>query len=379
MKIISKKLQVTSYKLILPILVVTILLASCGGEKPESLTDLKAKQAELKTQLAEVANKISKLEGDSGKKFVLVEAAPLVAEIFKTYINTQGRIDAEECVSLAAEMPGTISKINVKPGDEVSKGQVLAETDARVIQQSISDLQTNSEFINQLYEKQKALWDQKIGTEVQFLQAKTQKESMEKKLATLQEQVRMTKIISPIDGTIDAVDVKLGQLTAPGIPAIRVINFNNLKIKADLAESYASKVHKGDEVLIKFPETNDTLTAKISYSSRSINTMNRTFGVEVILDNKKEYHPNQIAILNINDYKSASPVIYIPLVYIQKDLAGKTFVLVADNNKATKRNVTLAKEFNGKVEIREGLKAGDLLITSGYDGLNDGDAIKIKN
>ena len=117
------------------------------------MADLKAKQAELKTQLADVVSKISKLEGDSGKKFVLVEAAPLMAEIFKSYINTQGRIDAEESVSLAAEMPGTISKINVKVGDEVSKGQVLAETDARVIQQSISDLQTNAEFVNQLYDK----------------------------------------------------------------------------------------------------------------------------------------------------------------------------------------------------------------------------------
>ena len=169
-----------------------LVLVSCGGKKEESLSDLKTKQAELKTQLAELSSKISKLEGDSGKKFILVEAAPIVPTLFKTYINVQGRVDAEESVSLASEMPGTITKINVKVGDEVSKGQVLAETDARALQQSISDLQTNSELVNQLYEKQKNLWDQKIGTEVQYLQAKTQKESMEKKMATLQEQVRMS-------------------------------------------------------------------------------------------------------------------------------------------------------------------------------------------
>ena len=363
---------------IIPVISASLFLASCGAGNTESLTDLKSKQAELKTQLADITSKISKLEGDSAKKFVLVEASVIVPTIFKTYINVQGRVDAEESVSLSSEMPGTITKINVKPGDEVSKGQVLAETDARALQQSISDLQTNAELVNQLYEKQKALWDQKIGTEVQFLQAKTQKESMEKKMATLQEQVRMTKIISPINGTIDAVDIKLGQLTAPGMPAIRVINFNNLKVKADLAESYAAKVHKGDEVMIKFPDSNDTLTTRINYSSRAISAMNRTFGVEILLGNTKEYHPNQIAILNINDYKSAKPVLTVPVNYVQKDLKGTHFVLVADGTKAAKRNIVLGKEYNGVAEIKEGLTESDMLITSGYDGLNEGDAIKIK-
>ncbi len=371
-----QKLKIRNY--IIPILVSVFILSSCGGAKEEGLVELKAKQAELKTQLAEINTKISKLEGDSAKKFVLVEASAIAPFIFKTYIDVQGRVDAEESVSISSEMPGTITKINVKVGDEVRKGQELAETDARALQQSISDLQTSSELVNQLYEKQKALWDQKIGTEVQYLQAKSQKESMEKKISTLREQIRMTKIISPIDGTVDAVDIKLGQLTAPGMPAIRVINFSNLKVKADLAESYASKVHKGDEVIIRFPDTNDTLVEKVYYASRAISALNRTFGVEVLLDNKKEFHPNQIAIIKINDYMSAKPVIGIPLNYVQKDLKGQHYVLVAENNKATKHNVTLGREYNGRVEITSGLTEQDLLITSGYDGLNEGDAIQIK-
>ncbi len=374
----SQKSKIKNQKYALPILVLAFIMASCSGKKEESLGDLKAKQAELKTQLSEIATKISKLEGDSGKKFTLVEASAITPTIFKTYINVQGHIDAEENVSLAAEMPGTITKINVKVGDDISKGQVLAETDARALQQSISDLQINSELVNQLYEKQKALWEQKIGTEVQFLQAKTQKESMEKKLAALQEQVRMTRIVSPIDGTVDAVDIKLGQLTAPGMPAIRVVNFKNLKVKADLAESYASKVHKGDEVQIKFPDSEDTLTARINYASRSISAMNRTFGVEILLDNKKEYHPNQITFIKINDYKTEKPVISLPLNYVQKDLKGQHYVLVADGKKAAKRNIILGKEYNGVAEIKSGLADTDLLITEGYDGLNDGDAIQIK-
>jgi len=374
---LRQEMQITSWAKTITI-AFTVYLASCGSKNPEDLAGLKAKQAELKTQLSEISAKISKLEGDSGKKFVLIEAAPLVAEIFKTYINVQGRVDAEESVSLASEIPGTITKINVKVGDGVTKGQVLAETDARAIQQTIADLQTNTELVNQLYEKQKALWDQKIGTEVQFLQAKTQKESMDKKMNTLLEQLRMSKVISPIDGTVDAVDVKLGQLTAPGMPAIRVINFNNLKIKAELAESYASKVHKGDEVMIKFPDSNDTLTSKISYSARAISAMFRTFGVEIILDNKKEYHPNQIAILNINDYRSLKPVLSVPLSYVQKDLSGQSYIMVAENDKATRRNITLGKQYNGRVEILTGVSDTDKVITSGYEGLNEGDLVKIK-
>lgn len=366
-------------KLIFFSIITSLILTSCGGGQGENnLEALKQKQADLKTELANLATQIAKLEGDSANKFVLVDAAPVTPQIFKTYINVQGRVDADENVALSSEMPGTITKIHVKAGDEVRKGDILAETDARAIQQSISDLQTNADLVNQLYEKQKSLWDQKIGTEVQFLQAKTQKESMEKKMATLQEQLRMTKIISPIDGTVDAVDIKLGQLTAPGMPAIRVINFSNLKVKADLAESYASKVHKGDEVIIKFPDSNDTITSKVSYSARAISALNRTFGVEIILDNKKDYHPNQIAILNINDYRSDKPVMAVALNYIQKDLKGQPFVLVAEGNKAAKRNVVLGKQYNGAVEITGGLSETDLLITSGYDGLNEGDAIKVK-
>jgi membrane fusion protein (multidrug efflux system) len=374
---IYKQLSVKT--LIIPAISSLIFLSSCGGGNPESLDELKSKQAELKTQLSEITEKISLLEGDSAKKTTLIEVKSIQPTVFKTYISVQGKVDAEESVSISSEMPGTITKINVSVGDVVTKGQVLAETDARAILQSLSDLQTNAELVNQIYEKQKSLWEQKIGTEVQFLQAKTQKESMDKKIATLQEQVRMTKIISPINGTIDAVDIKLGQMTAPGMPAIRVINFNNLKLKADLAESYISKVHKGDEVLIMFPNEKDTIFSKVNYAARAISALNRTFNVEISLDSKNEYYPNQIAIIHINDYQSSKPVFVLPVNYVQKDLKGAQYVLVAENNKAVKRFVKLGREFNGQAEVLEGLSPEDLVITSGYNDINEGDAIKLNS
>lgn len=357
----------------------TLLLIACGSgeDKKTQLEDLKKQEADLKSKIATLETELNAGK-DSVANGIAVAVMTLKNEVFKNYIDVQGRVDADQNVSLSSEMPGTITRINVKTGDEVSVGQVLAETDARAINQQISDLQTNTDLVNQIYEKQKNLWDQKIGTEVQFLQAKTNKESMEKKMLAMQEQLRMSKIISPISGTIDAVDVKVGQAVAPGIPAIRVINFSNLKVKADVAENYASKIKKGNEVVIHFPDMQDSIIAKVNFVSRAINNSSRTFTVEVLLDNKKEYHPNMVARLSINDYESPETAIIIPVRAIQKDENSNVFVYLANGNSAKKQLIEVGKTYNGKAEILNGLKPGDILVSLGYDIINDGDAIVYK-
>lgn len=354
-----------------------LLLAACSQpDKKSELDKLRKQHDALTAQIEKLEAEIAKEGGDSANvKIVLVETEKIEPKEFSTFIDAQGKIDADENVGLSSEIPGTIVKINVKVGDEVSKGQVLAETDARTVQQSISDLQTNLDLVNQLFEKQKSLWEQKIGTEVQYLQAKTNKESLEKKMSTLQEQLRMTKIISPINGTVDAVDIKLGQAVAPGLPAIRVINFSNLKVKAEMAESYAGRVKRGDYVKVYFPDTGDSLEAKINFAARAINNITRTFTVEVLLDNTKDYHPNMVTRLKINDYKSTTPVITVPIKLIQTDIAGNRFVYVANGDKAAKKIIKMGREYDGKTEVTEGLKTGDLLILKGYDALNEGDKI----
>lgn len=364
------------------ILYITIatLVAACGATP-----DKKAELEKLKKQKSDIETKIDSLEAQlkradttaSKEKIAEVVAMALKPQVFKTYIEVQGRIDADESVSLSTEAPGTITKINVKVGDEVSKGQVLAETDTRAMQQQIADLQTNLDLAKQVYEKQKNLWDQKIGTELQYLQSKASKESLENKMAAMQEQVRMGKIISPINGTVDVVNIKVGQAVAPGLSAINVINFSNLKVKADVAETYATRVKTGNEVLILFPDMHDSLTAKVHYASRAISAMTRTFGVEILLDSKKEYHPNMVAKLRINDYQSPSPEIVVPVKYIQRGTS-ESYVLVAENGKAVKKAIKTNREYNGMVEVTGGLKEGDQLITEGYDVLNDGDNITVK-
>lgn len=364
-------------KKVVLLMAMTALIASCSQpDKKAQLEKLKAQHEALTKQIEKLEVEIKKDMGDSVEvKTNLVEVLSVTPEIFSTYIDVQGKVDADENVALSSEMPGTVTKINVKVGDEVSKGQVLAETDSRAIQQGISDLQTNVDLVNQLYEKQKNLWEQKIGTEVQFLQAKTNKESLEKKMATLQEQLRMSKIISPIDGTVDAVDIKVGNAIAPGIPAIRVINFANLKVKAELAESYAGRVKKNDIAKVYFPDLNDSVESKVNYASRAINPMSRTFTTEVLLDNKKEYHPNMVTRLKINDYVSSQPVVVIPVRVIQNSTTGERYVYVVKDEKAVKSVIKTGREYNGKVEVKEGLAAGDLLVTLGFENVNEGDKV----
>ncbi|MGB3949160.1 MAG: efflux RND transporter periplasmic adaptor subunit [Bacteroidia bacterium] len=358
----------------------TLLMIACnsGTDKKTELENLKKQEAEIKSKIAALETELSQSDTSAMLSGIAVSVEELKAVTFKNYIDVQGRVDADENVAISSEMPGTVTKINVKVGDNVNKGDVLAETDARTIMQNISDLQTNYELVAQIYEKQKNLWEQKIGTEVQFLQAKTNKESMEKKLTMLQQQLSMSKIVSPISGTVDAVDIKLGQMIAPGMPAIRVINFSNLKVKADVAETYAAKIKKGSEVIVYFPDMEDTLITKVNFVSRAINPGTRTFLVEVLLDNKKEYHPNMVARLNVNDYQSAKPTIVVPVRAIQKDENNASFVFVAENGKAQKRSIIIGKEYSGKAEIKSGLKENDLLITLGYDIVNEGDAIAYK-
>ena len=362
-----------------------IIACNSGTDKKTELENLKKQESELKSKIAVLEAEL--VEGkDSSQTGISVSVMSLKPEIFKNYIDIQGRVDAEENVGISTEMPGTITKINVHVGDEVKKGDVLAETDSRLISQSIADLQVNTDLVNLIYEKQKNLWEQKIGTEVQLLQAKTNKESMEKKMSILQQQLAMTKIVSPINGTVDAIDTKIGQLAAPGMPAIRVINFSNLKVKADVAESYASKIKKGSEVIVRFPDTKDSVLTKVNFVSRAISNNTRSFNVEVLLNDKKEYHPNMVARLNINDYQSSQPVIVISVKSIQKDETNASFVYVAENSGsasrstsvATKRIITLGKEYKGKAEVTSGLKEGDILVTAGYDVVNEGDPINYK-
>lgn len=366
-------------KLILSFVTISIL-ASCGSsDKQAQLDKLKKQRTEIDAEIKTLETELAAESGNKeNKKTRSVLISALDFQPFQHYIEVQGKVDGDENVSISAKMGGAVSKIYVKEGDNVTTGQLLAELDNQVVLQGMEELKTALNFATTMYEKQKSLWEQKIGTEVQYLSAKNNKESLEKKLATMQEQLEMMQLKSPINGTVDGIDIKIGQTIMPGMPAIRVVNLSNLKVKAEVAEAYSSKVKKGNDVLIYFPDMKKEIRSVIGYSAKVINNTTRTFMVESPLENSLEYNPNMIAVLKIADYKQDSSIV-IPLNIIQ-NVGGSVYVYVAvsEGGKtiSRKKEVVVGQIYNGNAEIKRGLTKGDKLIVTGFQDLNDGELIK---
>ena len=350
-----------------------------GDEKRAKLEQLKKDQASLKDEISKLEAELA-TNDTTDSKSKLVAITEMKPSTFKHFIEVQAKVDGDEDIMLSAESAGSITSISVEAGDKVSKGQILATIDDRILRQSISEVQTQLDLAVTVFNRQKNLWDQKIGSEIQFLQAKSSKEGAERRMGTLNQQLDMSRIKSPINGVVDIVNIKIGQTVAPGIPAIRVINLNSLKVKAEVAESYITRVSKGDEAVIYFPDEKKEVNVKLDYSGNRIDPLNRTFNVEVKLNDKSgSFRPNMIAILKIVDYKSNSAFI-VPIAAVQKSGDGQyVFVKSEEGGKtiAKRKVVEVGTIYNGVAEIKSGLVTGDQVITSGYANIIEGDEIKL--
>jgi RND family efflux transporter MFP subunit len=290
--------------------------------------------------------------------------------------------DANESTIATPKVPGTVVRVLVQPGTSVSAGQVLAQLDNTAISQGKNELNQQLVFVTTLFEKQKRLWEKGVGTEVQYLSAKNQKEALEKSMKTLEAQIDMYNIKSPIAGTLESADAKVGQAVAPGMPLFRVVNMSNIKVKADVAESHSKKIKAGDQIKIYFPDLKTEVNTNISFAARFIDPLNRTFRVETKLPKVENLKPNMIAKLKIVDYENKS-AISVNSNSVQTTESG-SFVVVAkavpakngsNNFVAERRKVIVGKSSEGLTEILEGLNEGDMVITAGYQELNDGQAI----
>ncbi|SIO50206.1 efflux RND transporter periplasmic adaptor subunit [Chitinophaga niabensis] len=359
---------------------ITVILAACGGgggNKAEELQKLKQEKSALDAKISALEKELK--TGDSSVKMKTVTVAALENTTFEHYIDIQGSVDAKENVDATAQVPGTIRAIYVKEGQAVSKGQALAQVDDQVLRSSLAELQTRLDLAKVLYEKQENLWKQQIGSEVQFLTAKNQKEALERNLATMKDQLAQARIVAPISGTVDAVIAKVGDNAAPGVPAFRIVNGNNLRVVANVAESFAGKVKTGAEVLLTFPDINKEQRTRIGFASKTIDPVSRSIRVEVPLKSTADLNPNMIAQLRIIDYKAPSAVV-VPVSVIQYSL-GKPYVLTVkgsgDKLQAVRNNIEIGRTYNDKAEIKSGLQAGDRIITSGFQGVNDNDFVKL--
>jgi membrane fusion protein (multidrug efflux system) len=362
------------------ILYFSAILALAACNKPK---DKATQLADLTKQRAALDSQIVKLQAQLGKKDSIkaidVSTTIVAPGNFTNYVDLQGRIDAQDNVTAYSLAPGTITNLYVKAGDHVSKGQVLVQLDNSVQVQSIAQTKTQLELAQTTFQRQKTLWDQKIGTEIQYLQDKSSMDALERQLEGLKQTANMYRIISPISGTVDQMDLKLGQVLQPGQTGngIRIVNTENLKVKADVPESYSTDIDQGDNVKVVIPDANDSLMLKVTFSSKVIDPGSRSFGIEIKLPQNKEFRPNMTATIRVADYSKKNSIA-IPLNAIQHSDTS-SFVFINQNGIAKRIEVKIGNTYGGKSEVISGLKAGDQIVTEGASDIEDGDKLRVLN
>ena len=351
---------------------------SQSGDKKAQLAELKKQQTSLNASVAKLEKELNMSDTTKKAKSYFIQVTKASPSVFNHFIELQGSVVADDEYFLNAKVPGTITRMTLNVGDRVSAGQVVAYIDDDMQQQQLNEIQKRYELAKEIFIKQESLWKQNIGSEVQFLSAKNNKESLEKAMESVNKSREYYKIVVPRSGVVDEVTLKLGQVVSPGVPLAKIINFSKLKLKTDVPESYAGKVRQGNSVMVSFPDLKKDISSKISYIGASVNPMNRTFKVEVPLRaNESGLLPNMAGILKVADY-SNSNAYSVPINILKKDLEGNDFVLIENSGKVVKATVKVGQYYEDKAEILSGLKPGDNLITTGFEDLSEGDAVQVQ-
>ena len=363
-------------------LITVILFTACkkeAADKKTQLVELKKQQADLNASIAKIEKELS--ASDTTKKKVktyFVQVTSATPSVFSHFIELQGSVVADDQYFLNAKVPGTVTRMNLKVGDKVSAGQIVGEIDDEMLINQLAEIKKRWELANDVFQKQESLWKQNIGSEVQLLSAKNNKESLEKAMESIERSRSFYHIVAPNSGVVDEVNVKTGQVVSPGIPLASIVNFSKLKLKTDVPESYAGKVRQGNSVVVSFPDLKKDISSKIGYIGATVNPMNRTFKVEVPLKgNETGLLPNMAGILKVADY--SNPNAYsVSINILKKDLDGGDFVLVESGGKAVKVPVKVGQYYGDKAEIMSGLKPNDRLITTGFEDLSEGDVVQVQ-
>lgn len=357
-------------------------LVSCGGatDKKAELEKLKVQREQLNTQIAQLEAEVNPEGENAVAKAIAVKITPAAECTFDHYIQVQGTVDGDQNIAVSPQMAGIVTAVYVKEGTPVKKGQVLAELDALVMKQSLEEVNTQLALANSIFEKQSALWEKKIGSEVQYLQAKNSKESLEQRVSTIKEQLKLAQIVSPISGTVESVPLRVGQMASPGMPTstIRVINMSVAKISAEVAETYATRIKNGNPAIVNFPDLGKDIETKLNFTSRFIDPTNRTFMVECKISIRDiELRANMIAYIKIKDYTNEK-AFCLPVNYVQSNQDGKFLYIAKQNGNdwiAERRMIKTGMDYDGVIEVLEGISAGENIITSGFQNLNGGEKV----
>lgn len=363
--------------------VIMFTAASCGNnqDNAEKLKDLRQQKTELEQQISALEKQVA-AEGrnpNEGRKIPAVIAQTMSAEKFQHFIEVRGSVESDNNIFVPAQRSGVVTRVLVSKGDRVKKGQLMAEIDNESISQTIREIKNGLNLATTLYERQQNLWDQKIGTEVQYLQAKTSKEDLEIKLKNVQTELEKTRIYAPISGVVDVVTLKEGEAASPNVGAIRVSNLSKQKVIAKISESYLNDIRTGDSVKVNLPVIGLQLKALVSAVSQVIDPNNRTIDLEVLLPDDGRINPNMLAVLTLNDYTNPSALV-LPINAVQQ-AENRNYVFIARKNSDTwvveLRDVKLGRYSENEVEITDGLMAGEVVITFGFNNISVGDPVKI--
>lgn len=380
------------------LLLIGVMLSACGGagkkEGAGVLNDKKVQLEKLKSEQKDVNKKIIDLEAEIAKldpgaatvNAKLVAITPVQTSAFEHFIEIQGTVEATNISYVAPPngQGGVVKALYVTQGQAVNKGQVLARLDDQIIRQQIEPLRVQLNAANDTYKRTKNLYDQGIGAYQNVLNAKTQVETLQGNINTLQKQAALMTVTAPQSGVADLVNVRVGETfvgASPAGPQIRIVNTGSLKIKANIPENYMSQVNVGSPLQVVLPdENNRILNATISVVGKVIDPATRTFYVEAKVPSNSKLKPNQVAKVQIRVYENPN-AITIPMNTLQNDDAGK-FVMLAvkegDKLFARKQTITVGQLYNGRLEVKSGLKTGDQLITEGFQGLYDGQLITMQ-
>ncbi|MBM3439358.1 MAG: efflux RND transporter periplasmic adaptor subunit [Bacteroidetes bacterium] len=364
-----------------------VLLHACssGGDdlatKKAELEKLKKDQSSLTQKIEALQQEISKLDtaAQLQEKSKLVAVTSIQTADFAHYIDLQARIDADNISYVAPPngMGGVVTELNVVKGQAVKKGQLLLKMDDELLRTQMKQIETQIAFAKDIYNRQKNLWDQQIGTEVQLLSAKNNVEALEKQMATLKKQISLFTVAAPVAGIADEVNIKVGEtFTGFGAtgPQIRIVNTNTLKVVADVPENYLGRVKVGTTLVVEVPDAGTSYTTSIKMASQVINPNTRAFNIEAAIPGSTGVRPNQVAVVRIRDY-FVPGAISVPVNVIQTDENGKYVYVMeknaAGNDVAIKKPITVGEAYGDKIEVKSGLTAGMQLITAGYQSVYD--------
>ena len=373
-------------KQIFALLIAATLVVSCGQKDNNQTVDqliaaknnkeLQARKALIQADLAKIEAALATL--NVRKEEALVSVATLKDTVFNHYLDIQGSVETKENILIQPEMPGTLVALNVKAGQRVSKGQLLARVDDGGSSQQVASLETQYLLAKTTFERQKNLWSQKIGSEIQYLQAQTQMLSLQRSVAQAKAMLSKTEIRAPFSGTIDEVFVERGQVVSAGPQGLmRIVNLNNMYVSTSIPESYIGKLKVGTQVDVFLTSLNKNYKGKVRQIGNFINPNNRSFGIEVSIPNPENLlRPNQVAKLKVIDYTVKNAIV-VPSNVIQEDGKGNQFVFVATNSDgktatAKKAMVTIGKSSDNVTEILSGLSANDIIVIEGVNTISEG-------